>query len=260
MIYSYSSISTYKLCPQKFSFQYKQRLKVPEKTPIDMFMGKMVHESLEELYRQKETGNIWNELELTTDFEERWAREFNPTIVITTNSNPSEIKEWGLHCLRQYHQQYFPFNEETIGIEQTIQFELGENGPKLRGVIDRVVMKESQHIQIIDYKTYQQIPPAPFFDENEQLALYQLWIKQKYPDIRRIELVWDFVGLNKRVQKELNETQLGHVKQKTVQTIEKIDQAKQFPTKTGKHCESCAFQSHCPAFNSSPVKTLMDFT
>ena len=259
MIYSYSSISTYQLCPKKFSFQYKERLKVPQKTSIEMFMGKIIHESLEELYHQKESGSIWDSEKLVNDFEERWTHQFDSNTILVTKNNESYFKDWGIHCLRQYHEKNHPFSEETIGIEQSITFNVGKDGAQMRGVIDRIIQKNENYIQILDYKTYHQLPAPNWFDENEQLALYQIWAQKAFPKARQIELVWDFVGLNEVVQKELTVEQLDHVQTKTVQAIQTIERTKTFLPHTGDHCVTCSFQPHCPAFQSNKSKTLFDF-
>ena len=59
MIYSHSSISTFKQCPLKFKMKYIDRVKPDFKQTIEAFMGGIVHEVLEEMYAKvKETDFI----------------------------------------------------------------------------------------------------------------------------------------------------------------------------------------------------------
>lgn len=259
MIYSYSSVSTYELCPKKFSFQYKERLKVPEKESIDLMTGKLVHESLEQLYLEKDQGNNWEKKDLIKDFEDRWRINFHSEVIILIHDE-QHYKSWGIQCLDYFYDQNYPFDQgQTIGIEKNILFELEKNGPKMKGVIDRLVIQSPEHIQIHDYKTHQRLPDLEWFEENKQLPLYQLWVEQEFPQFKKIELIWDFIGIKKTIRKEITREKLIEVQHNTLGEIKKIEQDKQFKPKMGNHCQTCSFQPHCPAFNPSPNKTLFDF-
>lgn len=253
-------MNTFRQCPKKFSFQYLERLKVQSKESIEMFAGKKVHESLEQLYLEKENGKTWNEKELCDDFEKRWKMDFQPQTILITRKNEEHFKEWGKKCLMQYHENNQPFDDgHTIGVEKSILFQLGENGPKWRGVIDRLVLKEDTHLQIHDYKTHSKLPARKWFDTNEQLPLYQIWAVKEFPRMEKIELVWHFVGLNQVVLRQFEKEQLDQMEATIVSQAKQIDQTKRFMPNKGSHCAYCAFKPHCPAFNKEAKKTLFDF-
>ncbi|MGH9578498.1 MAG: PD-(D/E)XK nuclease family protein, partial [Terriglobales bacterium] len=48
-IYSHSRLSTFEQCPQRYKFQYLDRL-TPDFESIEAFLGSRVHDTLEKLY------------------------------------------------------------------------------------------------------------------------------------------------------------------------------------------------------------------
>jgi len=51
--YSHSRISCFETCPYQYKLKYIERIKVDVPTTIEAFMGNMVHETLEKLYKDK---------------------------------------------------------------------------------------------------------------------------------------------------------------------------------------------------------------
>jgi len=51
--YSHSRVSTFENCPYKYKLQYIERKKPDIPTTIEPFMGDMVHQTLEHLYKLK---------------------------------------------------------------------------------------------------------------------------------------------------------------------------------------------------------------
>ncbi|MAZ61635.1 MAG: hypothetical protein CMG50_05620 [Candidatus Marinimicrobia bacterium] len=54
--FSYSRISTYNQCPQKYKIQYIDKI-YSSKNSLEAFMGKSVHDVLERLYTMKNLKN-----------------------------------------------------------------------------------------------------------------------------------------------------------------------------------------------------------
>jgi len=52
-VYSHSRISTFENCPYQYKLKYIDRKKPEISTTIEAFMGSMVHEALEDLYKKK---------------------------------------------------------------------------------------------------------------------------------------------------------------------------------------------------------------
>ena len=66
--YSYSKLSTYLNCPQKYKLSYLDKIKKKEES-IEAFIGKVIHEVLEWLYN-----NSKEELSYLTNREEKIIR------------------------------------------------------------------------------------------------------------------------------------------------------------------------------------------
>lgn len=45
-LYSYSRLRCYEQCPQKYKFQYIDKIKIEAKESIELFLGKRVHKTL----------------------------------------------------------------------------------------------------------------------------------------------------------------------------------------------------------------------
>ena len=60
--FSYSQINTFSNCPQKYKLIYIDKIKKPHDS-IEAFLGKVVHEVLEWIYKEKMSYLIWDSIE-----------------------------------------------------------------------------------------------------------------------------------------------------------------------------------------------------
>ena len=51
--YSNSRVSTYENCPYQYKLKYIDKIKVDIPTTIEAFMGNLVHQALEKIYKDK---------------------------------------------------------------------------------------------------------------------------------------------------------------------------------------------------------------
>ena len=58
-VYSHSRISTFETCPLKFKLRYLDKIE-PLRGNIEAFMGSRVHDTLEKLYRDKQSRHKGN--------------------------------------------------------------------------------------------------------------------------------------------------------------------------------------------------------
>jgi len=56
--YSHSRLSTFEDCPRRYYYRYIARLVVEEEEGIEGFLGSLVHEALEKLYRDRMFGRV----------------------------------------------------------------------------------------------------------------------------------------------------------------------------------------------------------
>ena len=150
-------------------------------------------------------------------------------------------------CIKDYYNRYRPFDQGiTIALEKRILFNLdGNNNYRLCGCIDRVAKTEDGCYQIHDYKTCSRLPSLGYIHKDRQLGLYAIGIKERYPYIRNIRLIWHFLRFNKEIRSSWTSEELNELKRNTIRLINEIESAKKFPTNPSHLCEWCEFNAIC---------------
>ena len=94
----------------------------------------------------------------------------------------------GEKFITDYYNKYKPFDQgKTISLEERILIKLDDSGNyKLQGFIDRVMESKEGYYEVHDYKTNSRLPLAEYLDNDRQLALYAIGVKERYPSERVI--------------------------------------------------------------------------
>ncbi|MFH1392044.1 MAG: PD-(D/E)XK nuclease family protein [Candidatus Diapherotrites archaeon] len=248
-IYSHSRIETFYQCPLKFNYKYIDRVKVPRQEGIEAFMGKMVHETLEQLYKWVQLTKVPGEKELLDYYKKLWSKNWNNSIVITKEGlTKKHYYNLGAKCIRNYYRRHHPFDDgTTIGLEKYIAIDLDMKGKyKVQGYIDRLVEKENGAYEIHDYKTSASLPDQVKLDEDRQLALYAIGLDQLFGDMKSVELVWHYVAFDKELRSKRTKEQLKALRKETIARIGEIECCMDYPPKKSALCGWCEYQNLCP--------------
>ena len=116
---------------------------------------------------------------------------------------------------------------------------------KVCGYIDRVTKTRDGCYEIHDYKTSSHLPTSEEIQNDRQLALYAMIVRQKYPYIRNIKLVWHFLKFDEEINSTRTNEELERLKQSTIQFIDTIESTEVFPANPSKLCEWCKYKSIC---------------
>jgi putative RecB family exonuclease len=246
MIYSHSSISSFKQCQFKFKLRYIDKI-IPEvKQTVEAFMGGIVHEILEELYINIKSGKVPEFNELQARLIEKWKSCWTNNILIVKQGMTKEnYFESALRFLKNYYEKYFPFNHgEIIGVEEQIKITI--EGKELIGYIDRLE-KRGEEYHIIDYKTNNWLKSQQDLDNDNQLATYQIAIMEKY-NTDKVILNWHFLNFNELLQSKRTKEQIELLKKELLKSINEIENAKEFKTCKSRLCDWCEYKSMCPEF------------
>jgi putative RecB family exonuclease len=252
-IYSHSKISTYEQCPFKYKLRYIEKI-IPEiEKTIESHLGSVVHNTLEWIYNIVLQDNKIPILdEVITYYSMKWQDEFSDEILIVKKElNEKDYFQKGIEFLVNYYQRYYPFKDGTIECEKHITIMLDEN-TKIQGFIDRLVHNiETGEYEIHDYKTANSLPSQEKIDEDRQLALYSIAIKEMYGNDKEVCLVWHYLAHNQKICSRRTNEQLEKLKEDTIKIIRKIESAEEFPTCKSPLCHWCEYKSICPAWNNS---------
>lgn len=247
-IYSHSRLETYSNCPFKYKLLYidKKSLKVET---IEAHLGSCVHAALEWLYKQVQMERLPVLEDMLQIYKQVWQANYADNMqIVNADFSADDYFKVGQKCLKDYYATYHPFRSgQIIGLEQLVSIQI--NGYKLQGYIDRLEKSPEGVYEIHDYKTSRILPSQAKVDADKQLALYQIGIKQLWPQIEQVKLVWHYLFFNEVLTSSRSPEQLEALKQEITELINQIEQATQandFPAVESALCEWCEFQLYCP--------------
>ena len=247
--YSHSKLGTFQQCRYKYRLQYVDKVRVKAPTTIEAFLGGLVHEAIEKLYKDLQHARKDSKEELITFFEEKWAGTWDDNILIASGEYSKEnYVEMGKKFISDYYDHYKPFEGlKTIGLETQDMLQL-ENGNQYHVRIDRLACDSEGNYYVCDYKTNNRLKEQEELDEDRQLAMYSLWVKNNFRDCRSVKLVWYFLAFDKEMVSERSEEQLQNLKADVESLIKEIETCTDFPTTVSRLCDWCVFKPMCPAW------------
>jgi putative RecB family exonuclease len=264
--YSHSRISTYENCPYKYKLQYIDKETPEISNTIEAFMGGIVHQTMEKLYKDKKFKKLVSKAILIKFFKDTWDKEYSDDILVVKEGLTAEnYKKMGVKFIEDYYNRFKPFDQLTIiGLETQDRMTLPD-GSQWHVRIDKFACDDKGNYYVCDYKTNAWMKDQEEADEDRQLAMYSIWVKDKFKDAKSVKLVWHMLAFNKDVTSERTDEQLKKLQEEVVSVIKQIEQATEknnFPTNVTKLCDYCGFKSQCPSFKHQvklEQKSLEDF-
>jgi putative RecB family exonuclease len=247
-VYSHSRLSCFEQCPQKFKLQYIDKLETEVEESIEAFLGVRVHETLEKHYRDLQHQKKNSLEDLLVFLNSEWEKNWNDSIVIVKKEySQDNYRKMAEKFISDYYCKYDPFDQcRTIALEERIMINLDDAGDyKLQGYIDRLAEKKEGYYEIHDYKTNSRLPMPEYIQQDRQLALYSIGVRDKYPDAEDIRLVWHFLAFNKEIDSTRTDEELTGLKQDTIQLIDRIESEETFPANPSGLCNWCEFKPVC---------------
>lgn len=247
-IYSHSQLSTYEECPLKYKLCYRDRIK-RDIEGVEGFLGNMVHETLKKCYDDVRLTKVNTLAELLACYDNLWQRNWHDSIVITKKDlAPEHYHALGKKMIETYCKRYAPFASDlTIGTEMFVLFSLDdEDKYRLRGYIDRLSRTEDGVYHIHDYKTSAHLPSQEDVDNDRQLALYQIGVQKKWPDITNINLLWHYLAFDRELVSTRSEEKIANLVGETTRLIDEMESADDFSPRDSALCDWCEYPDLCP--------------
>ncbi len=262
MAYSHSKINMFRQCRFRYKCHYVDKVEVEVSTTVEAFMGDVVHQVLEKLYRDVQHQKIPSAEELLEHYHELWNRGWADDIKIAKEEYTEEnYKAMGEKYIRDYYEHYRPFDQmTTIGVE-TKDFLTLPDGNRWHVRIDRLsYIKDTYYV--CDYKTNSSMKTQEDADSDEQLAMYSIWVKDKFKDAKKVVLLWHMLAFDKEVRSERTDEQLKTLQEDVMKTIKEIETCKEWPTNVTRLCDWCEYKEICPSFRHATTlenKTTEEF-
>jgi len=252
-IYSHSRLSTFEQCPKKYDFKYIKRIQKDFDNSIEAFLGTAVHDTLEWVYKHPERDFDLDDL--IKYFVEYWNRDYKQDMKIVKEDVTSETYfNKGIKFIINYFLKHSPFKDDTIETEKKIFITLdGNREYQMMGYIDRLVHHKDTNIyEIHDYKTGAAKSQRDL-DNDRQLALYSLGVREAFKDAKEVKLIWHFLDSNRQFTSTRTLEQLQQLKKDILELIKKIEATTEFPTKKSILCNWCEYKSNCPEFTKQSL-------
>ena len=252
-VFSHSSLSTFEQCQRKYWYAYIGKPEIEVVENIEAFLGSRVHDALEYLYETVMAGQVPTEDGLLAWFDEEWHRQWSDDIrIVKAERTPELLRQLGREELTGYYRRYHPFDrDETFALEYKVWMDLDGSGRyRLIGYIDRLARRPDGTYEIHDYKSSNYRPTQEEADEDQQLALYQIGIRQKFPDAHNVELVWHYLRHGIELRSGRTPGQIEDLKNECRNAIDEIvslgrdEQA--FSTEPSGLCRWCEYHQICP--------------
>ena len=249
--FSYSGLESYKKCPAQFKFRYIDKIRKPDEG-IEAFTGKRVHEALEFLYSEVQSGRLPFIDGILDHYEDIWKRKWHDRIAIAKRGERKEdYFHLGEDCIARFYRKNQPFAERVEGIELEMDFMLdGDESYRMKGIMDRLDHDGNGNYEIHDYKTGKRALSQNQADKDGQLALYQIALEQQREDVQDVSLVWHFVRYGIVVKSKRTKEQLQQLTGSMKKRIDEIrlheKQGSTFPAKESILCNWCYYWEECP--------------
>jgi len=246
-IYSHSRLECFETCPLMYKFSYIDKIE-REEEGIEAFLGLRFHEVMHKLYKDLKC-RTYSLKDLLDYYENIWDKEYSDAVIITKKDRTAEdYKNIGRKCIEDYYKRYYPFNQSRVlGLEREILIDLNGDGKyKLRGYIDRIAQDENNTYEIHDYKTSGFLPDQKHFDEDRQLAFYQMGIENTWNDVKKVNLIWHYVVFDKEMFSNRTKDELEKLKKDTIGLIDQIESTEELLPQESSLCEWCVYPDLCP--------------
>ena len=253
-VYSHSRISTFENCPLQYRYRYIDKIK-RDVEGVEAFVGKIVHEVLEELYADTDHARGAGVDEFVALFEDLWRRKLTPAVrIVRQEMTPEDYRSLGVRCVRTYYDRYHPFESgEVLGREVRVDFSLDTEGRyKILGFIDRVDRTAPGVYEIHDYKTGA-LPRSGALKRDRQLSLYEIAVRERWEGVRQVRQVWHYLAHDKEFVERRKTDDLAGTRLKTIRAIQEIEATTLFPPRRSPLCSWCEYKEICPEWVSVPA-------
>jgi len=242
-IYSHSRLWLFENCSEAFKIKYIDKTFPDLPKSIELYLGDIVHQSLEWFYEEIKLRNFHDADELITKYANLWNENFSKEYRLNGYLKVEDYFNKGIKFLVDYYYKNKPFIENTIHIEKRILFPLDNNKEYfIQGYIDRVVLNKDGEYEIHDYKTNDSLKSQEQIDVDRQLAFYNLGLQEILGKEIKVKLIWHFLAHNKTILSTRTPEQLEKLKSQTLELIKTIETTSVWQPCNKPWCDWCSFK------------------
>ena len=249
---SYSSISTYQKCSLQYKFSRIDRIQ-PEFTSDCLIFGSVLHSVIASLYQNKLEGTRLSLKQLQEIFQEEWKNSVKkePMVKYKKGNDFDSLSTLGTILLEKYYETIFDKDDlQIIGIEEPFSLHLENIGVPIVGYVDLIFQDEAGNIVIVETKSSSKSYSDFQIDDNDQITLYQRFLKNNGYNDRNIMLRIDCLVKTKTPKVESSFTVRSpederRLTKKISYIWDAINKGVFIPNDSGYQCSSCCFPKSC---------------
>lgn len=247
--YSFSRITTFEQCARRFRYRYLDGVKEAFQG-VEAFMGQCVHETLEWLFEQRESGRARSAEDAVRHYCETWDRRLREsTRVVRVVKNGTVLESYrknGARMVESFHARRFvPDRLETIENEKHFRILIGRKY-RFQGFIDRLARDGDGLLHVIDYKTGRQQAKTFQGKEADQLRAYAVAVFRETEE-PELQCTIEFLRTGERVGRRLTRKDVEAFEDELVSRIDAADASTVFPPSPGILCDWCGYNDLCDA-------------
>jgi DNA helicase II / ATP-dependent DNA helicase PcrA len=237
---SYSQIQTFDICPLHYKLKYL--LKIPTPQSSAQSFGTSIHSTLRDFYLSCQKGIIPSTKEVLNILDKNWVNEG-----YASKSHAEKAYEKAKDILETYLQN--EFNKKKIPVVLEYPFNFTIKDLKVGGRIDRVDLLSDNKIEIIDYKTGNNLPDEKKLAKDMQLTIYALAateVREKYLGKKPDEILLSLYYLEqgKKLTSTRTKEQLEEAKLEILKKADEISKS-DFLCSRNMLCLNCEYKLLC---------------
>lgn len=233
---SYSAFDLYNRCPLQYKF--RQIDKIPVEKKPEMEFGSLMHNIVENALKKDPIIPEISESEKLYD-------EGFKNITFKDDLQKKQYHGVGKEIIKTFYDSLTPGLRDTIATEKRFYLPLNDKHT-LTGAIDRIDKLPFGAYEVIDYKTNFKPKTQQEIDKDKQLGIYQLAIKELWPDAKDVRLSMYFLKPDLKLTTTRRDEEIETLKEEFIITANKIESEKDYLPKVNPLCDWCDFQDRCP--------------
>jgi putative RecB family exonuclease len=229
--------------------------RVPEPPAVATTLGTLVHSVLERLFDAEPAARTLDAA--VGGLRPEWERMLAAQPALAALHADAAAEEAfladGAQRLSVYFRLENPARLEPAGREERLELQL-DDGPLLRGVIDRIDVAPDGAIRIVDYKTGASPKPGYGQQAEFQMRFYALLVERlrgRRPALLRLLYLKDG-GSKELFPLDEDLAQIEHHVRSLWNDIQRAAVEGRFRPSRSRLCSWCPFQSLCPEFGGDP--------
>ena len=250
--FSYSRINTFDNCPQKYKIQYVDLIKSSDDS-IEAFMGRIVHQVLENLYLIDDLASQYITFDKIIEmYDKAWIENWHTNIYISNfkfnpkTYNKRTVYMIGIECLKNYYNSFNQsgyFKQNVYAVEFPFEINIGKYC--FRGFIDRIDKDIDGSINIIDYKTSSKSKSSNQAINDMQMAIYGIAIRKMIKDYNEINSSLFYLRNKDFILFKHTNEKIDFLEKKILNKIDAIINTSHYNAKESILCEWCYYWKNC---------------